>query len=61
MFIPRTVEVQVWIIEERSLKVKEMQEPQEYGFQRRGDRESRRLRKGTIVTLRRIIIVIVLR
>ena len=30
MFIPRTVEVQVWIIEERSVKVMEMQEPQEY-------------------------------
>ena len=30
MFIPRTVEVQVWIIEERSLKVMEMQESQEY-------------------------------
>jgi len=30
VFVPRTVEVQVWIIEERSLKVMEMQEPQEY-------------------------------
>ena len=30
VFIQRTVEVQVWIMEERSLKVREMQEPQEY-------------------------------
>ena len=57
MFIQRTVELQVWIIEEHSLKVREMQEPQEYAqlrFQRRGDRELHRLRKGTIDTLRRI-------
>jgi len=39
VFIPRTVEVQVWIIEERCLKVMEMQEPQEYAQinHRRGD------------------------
>ena len=29
-FIQRTVEVQVWIIEEHSLKIREIQEPQEY-------------------------------
>ena len=47
-------EVQVRIIEERSLKVREMQERQEYAqtqvSEERRQRD-RRLRKGTIATL----------
>ena len=50
-----SVEMQVWITEERSLKVMEMQEPQEYAqtqFSEERRQRVRRLRKGTIATLR---------
>ena len=51
---PKKSEVQVRIIEERSLKVREMQERQEYAqtqvSEERRQRD-RRLRKGTIATL----------
>jgi len=57
VFFQRTVEVQVRIIEARSLKVREMQEPQEYTQTQVSEERRQRVsqaKKGTIATLRRI-------
>jgi len=54
------VEVQVWIIEKRSLKVREMQEPQEYAQtqvseERVSQAKKRYTEKNIVIVLREIM------
>jgi len=56
------VEVQVWIIDERSLKVREMQEPQEYTqtqvSEERRQRVSQAEKRYNCYTEKNIVIVL---